>query len=295
MKQQFIKDTADTFKTYIYENNRKLVPSSAEISIFLPASSTKLVDGAEMQIAQDGLLSYSLTAGHNSALGADYKAAISYVHASKTCYAVLYYDVVNSRLVKVITDDDIIAELPQIREFGWQARGEAESGSATTIVDSELKRYEDDHFTGGLAYSADKGETREITAFASSTGTVTTASFSSPVAAGEKYILSRSFSKEIQRAFEKIEAGLMALGRRPHLVLDPYDLREAHIYFSVAEVCKGLVASEEGLWWRMWKEYEKKAEGAFGSLNIKYDASEDGFIASHEVGQTFNNLTMGRR
>ena len=56
-----------------------------------------------------------------------------------------------SRLGKVITDDDLTAELPQLRDSGWSVAGVAEGGSGTAIVDSELKRYCEDYFTGGLA------------------------------------------------------------------------------------------------------------------------------------------------
>lgn len=294
MKQQFLKDTADTFKTYFYENNRKAVPTSASITVYRPSSDTRLVDNASMSIASDGLLSYSLSAADNSRTGLDYKVAVSYVLNSKTCYATFFYDVVNSRLVKVITDADLAAELPQIKDSAWRVRGAAESGSSTAIVDTELKRHEDDFFTGGTAYSVSKEETREVTGFASSTGTVTTTPFSSVIAAGESYVLTRSFSKEIQRAFEKLEERIERLGKRPHLVLDPYDLREAHIYYSVAEVCKGLVTGEDNMWWHLWKEYERKSEEAFGNIHFKYDYSDDGYIAS---GETFGAKTFraGRR
>lgn len=295
MKQQFIINTSDTFKTYIYENNRKAVASSASITLFKPASGTRIADGAPMSIGEDGLLSYSLSQADNSMPATDYKAVITYVHNSKTCYAMLFYDVVNSKLTKVITDEDIIAELPQLREKGWSVRGEAESGSATSIIDSELGRYEADYFTGGLAYSVDKDETREVTGFTQSGGTVTTVAFSSAISAGEKYILTRSFSKEIQRAFEKIEERIIRLGRRPELILDPYDLREAHIFQSVAEVCKGLVTDNENFWWEIWKDYEKKAEETFRAINFKYDSSNDGYIACGEKDDVLDVIRAGRR
>lgn len=295
MKQQFIKDTADSFKTYIYENNRKVVPVSAFITIYKPGGSALLVENGAMAVAADGLLSYALGAPDNSAAGENYKAVVTYQHNSKSWYITLFYDVVNARLTSVITDDDITAELPQLKDNGWKVRGTALSGSATTIVDPGLKRYEDDYFTGGLAYSPAKDETREITGFASATGTVTTVDFSAPVAAGEKYTLTRSYSRETQRAFEKMEDMLVRLGKRPHLVLDPYDLREAHIYLSVSEVCRGMATGSDDFWWDMWKEYEKKAGEAFGSINFKYDSSGDGYIASGELAENFKSIRTVRR
>lgn len=294
MKQQFIVNTLDTFKTWIYENNRRAVPSSARITVYRPGGDLRLADDEAMSIASDGLLSYSLSASQNSEPAENYRAAITYVLNGATSYATLFYDVVKTRLVKVVTDDDLASELPQLKDRGWRVRGTADSGTATTIVDAELKRYEDDYFTGGTAYSFDKDETREVTAFARSTGTVTTEAFSSAIATGEKYLLTRSFSREIQRAFEKAEERIMRLGRRPHLILDPYDLREVHIYQSVAEACKGLINDSESIWREMWKEYEKKAEDSFRNINFKYDSSGDGHIGANETDSAMSVIRTAR-
>lgn len=295
MKQQFLKDTADTFRTYIYENNRKIIASSAALTVQKPGGDEKLLDGVPMSIGSDGLLSCGLSAADNSTADLNYKATVAYTYDSAAYYATVFYDVVNSRLSKVLIDDDITTELPQLRDNGWRVRGSAEGGTATAIIDAELKRYDDDYFTGGLAYSADKDETREITDFVSSTGTAVVAGFSSAVVAGEKYILTRSFSKEIQRAFEKIEEKLVRLGKRPNLILDPYDLREIHIYYSVAEVCKGLITANDTFWWEMWKEYEKRADAAFNEIDFKYDASADGYISAVEDGARIDAAWAVRR
>lgn len=286
MKQQFRADTASTFKTYIYEHNRKSVPTSALLTVYKPGSTEKLIDGGSLAVAADGLLSYPLTTAHNADLGENYKAEVAYVLGGTTYNFVLFYDVVRSILVKVITDADLEAELPQIKEHNWKVHGTADSGSTTTIVDAELKRHDDDFFTGGLAYSHSKDETREITDFVSSTGTVTTEAFSATIAAEEKYTLMRSYSSEIQRSFEKIEDMVSKKGKRPHLIIDPYDLREVHILFAVAEVCKGKQTDGEGsFWWDLRKEYEQNAKESFANLIFKYDSSGDGILGPGEVGK----------
>lgn len=294
MKQQFFLDTPDAFRTYVYEHNRKIVPDSAAVTIYRPGSASRLVDSAPMTVAADGLLSLDLTAAQNGEAGMNYKAVVTYSHEGKDWQVTLFYDVVRSRLVKVITDDDILAELPQLRDSGWRVRGTAESGSTTTIVDGELKRYDDDYFTGGLAYSVEKDETREVAGFDSSTGTVTTTAFSTAISS-DRYILTRSYTAEIQRAFEKVGSELERAGRRPHLVIDPYELREVHIYFSVAEACKGLVTAKDDIWWDLWKEYEKKALGLLGDLRFKYDSSEDGFVSGAETRARMKRLVPVRR
>ena len=292
MKQQFLVDIADTFKTYIYEDNRKAVPSSATFTVYKPGSSEKLIDGVAMTVAADGLLSYALTAVHNDIADENYKAVISYVLAGTTYYITLFYDVVKSVLAQVITDDDLINELPQLRDKQWLTHGVVDSGSTTTLIDAELKRYADDFFTGGLATNLTKDESREITDFTASSGTVTTVAFSAANAASDKYQLQRSFSKEIQRAFEKLESMLFQAGRRAYLVLDSSDLREVHILLSVAETCKGFITSDGGSMWSYFFDlYDKRSYAIFKSLNLKYDISKDGYVSSEEESLRIKRTT----
>lgn len=281
MRQQYLVDTADTFKTYVFENNRKIVPTSATLTVYKPGGDTKLIDAVAMTVGADGLLSYSLTTTHNDIADLNYKAVVSYVYNAITYPFNLFYDVVHSKLTKVVTDEDVVNELPQLKENGWRTRGTATSGSTTTIVDNDLKRFEDDYFTGGTAQSLDQDETREITDFVSSSGTATTTAFTATMS-GNDYILMRAFTKEIQRAFEKIEELIYREGKRAHLILDPYDLREVHICFSVAEICKGLMTEESGLWFTLWQEYDKRGYAIYKSISFKYDTSEDGYIAGAE-------------
>jgi len=293
-KQEFLVDTSETFQSYLYENNQKIVPTSATLTVYNPGATTVLIDAVAMTVAADGLLSYILTTTHNDIADENYKAVISYVYSTVTYSITLYYDVVNSKLHSVITDEDIISELPQLTDNGYRIYGTADSGSTTTLVDADLVRYKDDYFTGGLAHSLDLDEVRPITDFVSSTGTVTTAAFSGNITT-DKYILVRSYSKEIQRAFEKVKAKVIQQGKRPALILDPYDLREVHIYQSVAEVCKGTAASVEGsLWWDLWQDYEKKAFFAFKELNFKYDDSNDGYIVGSGEERKRNRKMLGR-
>ena len=281
MKQQFIVDATGTFKQYIYADNRKIIPTTATLNVYKPGTSDKLIDAVAMTIAGDGLLSYALTTAHNDIADDNYKAVITYTYNSISYTATVFYNVVNSILRPVITDDDIINELPQLRDNGLKIHGVATSGSTTTIVDINLKRYPDDYFTGGLGYSVTRDETREITDFVSSTGTVTTTSFTGAIAT-DKYILTRSFTREIQRAFEKLESMLTQAGRRPNSVLDSYDLREVHILLAVAEACKGLASEQDNLWWGLWQHYDKRAYAVFKDLNLKYDDSDDGVLSGGE-------------
>ena len=296
MRRQYIADMEGVFSTYVYDTNRrKIVPTSATITVYKPASITKVVDAGVMTVAGDGLLSYSLTATHNDILGENYKAVITYIYATISYSETFFYDVVIAKLTNIITDIDIVNELPQLKDNGWRVHGTADSGNTMTIVDAELKRYEDDYFTNGVATNLTNDEMREITDFVSSTGTVTIVT-ATATAAVHKYILRRAYRAEIQRAFEKIEELIIRAGHRPNLILDPYDLREVHICYSVAEVCKGLTGAggTDTFWWQMWKDYEAKAYAIFKSITFKYDESNDGVISATEKQLSYRNRTTGR-
>ncbi len=297
MKQQFLEDIAETFKAYVYEDNRKLVVTSATLTVYKPGTDTKLVTAQSMTVGGDGLLSYSLTTTHNDIADENYKAVIAYVSGGTTFYTTLFYDVVKVKLHKVITDQDIIDELPQLRDSGWRVTGTADSGSTTTIVDAELidrDEYPDDHFMGGKAYSITRDETRDITDFVQSTGTLTTKAFSGAIAT-DKYVLTRSFTREIQTAFEDIEDLLTRMGKRAQLILDPYDIRKPHIFQTVANICKGMATDVEGtIWWEFMNLYERKVDRFFKNTTFKYDTSEDGFISGSEEDARPGNKTTVR-
>lgn len=296
MKQQFLMDTIESFQAYIYADNQKVIPTSANITIFQPGTTTELVAQTAMTVGSDGLLSYSLTAENNETADENYKAVIDYLVGSDTFYTTFYYDIVNSKIHIVISDTDIINELPQLRNSSWRFNGEAESGSTTTIVDSNLSgtEFPDDYFTGGTAYSIDRDETRFITDFVSSTGTVTTEAFGGAILT-DKYVLTRSYTNEIKRAFEKIEDLLNRSGRRPHLIIDSGDLREVHIMYSVAEATKGMITENEAsFWWDLWKDYDKRAFAIFNDISLKYDSSEDGVITEGEEDISFTPKVTGR-
>ena len=292
MKQQFLKDIAESFQTYVYEDNQIVIPISATITIYEPSTSTELISAQPMTVGSDGILSYDLSADNNEIANENYKAVIAYVIGSTTYYFTAFYDVVRSKLHAVITDIDIVTELPQLKENGWKTHGTASDGVTTTIIDMNLSIKEDDYFTGGLAYDIDQDETRKITNFVQATGTVTTEAFSGATA-GNKYILSRSFTKEIRRGFEKIEQYFVNTGRRADLILDSYDIREPHIMYAVAEACKGLVAEEGGMWWEFMEKYDSKAYAILKNIKLKYDDSDDGVISQDEESKSFS-ITAGR-
>jgi len=281
MKQEFLADETSTFKHYIYQNNAKAVPSAATMDVYKPGNTTKYIDGVTMDIAADGLLSYGLSADNNDVADENYKVVISYTLGGVVYKENVYYDVVLSILSMVIIDDDLLRELPQLQGQGRSHSGTSTAGSTTTMTDLELQKYPDDFWNGGTAYSATQDEEREITNFVSSTGVVTFDAFPAD-AATDEYILRRSYLREIERAFDKIKSRIIAMGKRPFLVLDPNDLYEVHVMLAVAEVCKGLATDRDSFHKELQLEYEEKYAELWKDLNFKYDFSEDSYLSGAE-------------
>lgn len=293
-KQETLIGVAGTFQTFISENNIDLIPTSATITIYSPNSSAELVSAQAMTIGSDGLLSYALTAENNELIDENYQADITYVLNGNTEFlAPVFYDVVNSILTSVITDDDVVKELPQITEKGYKEFGTATSGSTTTIVNGDLQRFTDGYWTGGLAESLTQGEKREITGFVQSTGAVTTEAFTA-TAATDKYMLTRSYTREIDRALDKIRDRIQQKGQYHALILDSADLKEVHLMFTVAEICKSFVVSVDDVWDMFRKDYQEKADEMFRNFKFKYDEDEDGFIGSGEEDDDYTGLRSGR-
>ena len=288
MKQQFIIDIAGSFQTYIYEDNKKIVPTSANITVYQPGEDTELVAQTAMSVASDGLLSYDLTSANNVVADENYKVVIDYLVGADTFYVTMFYDVVNSKIHIVITDTDVVNEFPQFRESGWRTNGTADSGSTTTMVDAELlgERYPDDHFTGGTLYSIDRDEARFIEDFSSATGTVTTEAFTGVIAT-DKYVLTKSYTTEINNAFDILTDLLNRSGRRPHLIIDSGDLKRVHIVYAVSEIAKGMSTEKDDFWWSIWMEYKNLGYAIFNDLNLKYDESEDGNVSDTEEDTGF--------
>lgn len=293
-KQEILVGVTGTFQTFISEDNIDIVPTSATITIYNPNASTELVSAQAMTVGSDGLLSYALTADNNELIDENYQAVIIYILNGNTEYlAPVFYDVVNSILTSVITDDDVVKELPQITEKGYKEFGTSTSGSTTTIVHGDLKRFPDDYFKGGLAESFTQGEKRNITNFVQSTGTVTTEAFTAS-ASTDKYMLTRSYTREIDRALDKIRDRIQQKGQYHALIIDSADLKELHLMFTVAEICKSFVVSVDDVWDMFRKDYQKRADEMFRDFKFKYDVDEDGFIGSGEEDEDYTSLRSTR-
>lgn len=283
MKEQFYFNIAGTFNCNAFVDEVSVIPDSATLTVYYPSSMNKLIETQVMAIDGSGNLSYELLDSDNQLPAINYKAQIDFTYSGVTYSNTYFYDVVYTRLVNTLNDYDLLSELPTLRDNGFKFRGTSDSATITSITDSNLKRFKNDYFNGGSVLILSTGETRNISDFDSTTGTV---SFDAvPVAPiSDPYILTKSYKDVRERALEVIEGELIKDGKRAHLLIDSYDFRLTHLYLTITMICKSLSTSENDIWWTLWKEYEKKAWLNFSTVTVMTHSSY--------LETELNNLTI---
>jgi hypothetical protein len=299
MKQQFLEGKTNTIRLTVYDNNVAIVPTSAKVTLYKPTGGTALQAQADATVsATTGEMTYSLTATHTATKDLNYKAVWEYVYSSVTYYETQLFDVVKSILSIPITDNDLYNELDSLKKGNNQAKGTAGSATTSTLVDT--KRKEDDNFWKGgvleIISGTGIGQTRDITAFAQSTGTITvTPAFVTTPDTTSIYRVVKSFSPKIKQSFEKIEDMLYSKGKRHELILESSQIKFLLIYLTIHFICLDWMDEENDKWSRLAEIYEKKFTDSFNVLKLEYDEDESGFIeGGEEQGQSVSSVRVQR-
>jgi hypothetical protein len=189
------------------------------------------------------------------------------------------FDVVLHKLEPLVTDDDLVAECPPLVSEGYKHHGTAGDGTAKTLVDEDLMRYADDHWTGGelaLLEGSAAPRTVRVTDFARATGTVTwETSLASAVSTDTTYLLTRTWQPEIDRAWDDLESMIRARGERPSLIVGVDDLKPLHLPMALSKVCRGLAREKDDVWWSRADFYQEQFEARWKATVFRYDADED--------------------
>lgn len=88
-----------------------------------------------------------------------------------------------------------------------------------------------------------------------------------------------SFARQREEAWVNVQKHLLQKGRYPHLVLDPWSLRQIHIYETFRLIFRDAAQSVgDDRYQVLAEEYERLASLEWGRVNFRYDADEDGYI-----------------
>lgn len=299
MKQQFLENKTGILRLTVYQDNRPVVPSSAQITLYKSGGSELQAIVAVSAIdSVTGEMTYNLTATHTDVADLNYKAEWEYVVSGTTYYENQLFDVVKSILSIPITDDDLYAELESLRKTNYQGKGTASSGTATTLIDT--KRKEDDNYWKGgtieVLGGTGSGQFGSITAFVQGTGAFTfVPSWAFTVDTTSTYRIVKSFSGKIKQCFEKLEDMLYSKGKRQDLILEASQIKFPLIYLTIHFICLDLMDEQNDKWDRLAVAYFDKFQTSFNNLKLEYDESESGFIeGGDEEGQNTTELRIRR-
>jgi hypothetical protein len=278
MKQQLVEDSAtDKLEMEVWDHNVQVVPTAALVSIFIDGNTE--VSLATAIITSIGTCTYIPGATVLDDLSENCVAEWKVTINSEYNYFRQMFDIVLHPLHPSITDEDLIAECAQLQEARYMESGLADSGSSTTLVSILLKEYQDNHFQGGTLEITDgacKGQKQRISGNTRSTGTITLeTAMGSALTSTSRFTARRSYQREIDRAWEDIEAMIQTRGYRPALIMNSEDLRPVHIDWALVKICKNLARSTDDVWWRRSEAYSEDYQAKLGMVNFVYDTDQD--------------------
>jgi hypothetical protein len=278
VKQQLqVSSETDALTLEVWDHTRLLVPSSGTINISL--DNVEEVSASSITVSADGVCSYI----PGTAVTADYqengRAEWTLNFDGYSARYVQLFDIVQYPILSQITDEDLISECSELQGQKYMAHGTADSGSASSLVDSELVEYEDDHWKGGtveIVAGTNAGEWRVISTSDRETGTLTVStSFTVSITATSEYVVRRTFQREIDRAFEDMCSDVSARGYRPALIISSDDLKPAHAFLTLSKVCRNLSQNPDDIWWKRADLYAEKYSGSMSAMKWLYDSDED--------------------
>jgi hypothetical protein len=299
MKQEFLKDVADTIRVTVYQNNRPIVPSSATITLYKAGSTSELQASTAATVdATTGELTYALTATHTAAIGTNYKAKWAYVVGATTYYEEQLFDVVLSKLSIPIIDDDLFNELDSLRDVNIQASGTATAGATGTLTDTNNRKESDDYWTGGkieIMNGTGANQVRDITDFVQSTSVISVSpNWATTPDTTSVYRVIRGYTKKIQQSFDKICQMIYNKGNRPALIIESSQIKVAMIYLTVHFICLDLMKDEGDKWDRLSTRYWDLFSTEFGQMKLDYDVDESGTITGDEEQRDTTSLRFYR-
>jgi hypothetical protein len=278
VKQQLVEDSAtDQLELEVWDHNVLVVPTAALISILIDGDTE--VSLATATITSTGLCTYVPGTTVLGDLAEDAVAEWKLTISGAAKYFRQTFDIVRRPLHPSVTDEDLIAECAQLQEFRYLESGLADSGNSVSLTSILLKEYSDNHFQGGtleIVEGACVGEKQRIAGNVRSTGTIMLdTSLSTSVDTTSRFVVRRTYQREIDRAWDDVQAMIQAKGYRPALIINSEDIRPVHLYWALVKVCRNLSRAPEDIWWARASSFESEYSARLGQVKFVYDTDED--------------------
>jgi len=299
MKQEVLLKVAGNVTYQPMINNRPAVASSATVWIRKPSGDTIVSAGTAVTSinATTGLLTYTLSAGNNDELGENYRIDWTYTVSSVVYYQTALYDVVRSILTIAITDQDLLSEQSDILSRNEAFTGSVASSSNSTLVDNNLKSFDDNTFNGGIVEVVNPAtgikQVRTVTTSVQTSGTLNVSpNWTTNPDTTYRYIVRKGFLAKVQAAFSELLYEIRGRGKRPALILESSELRVPHIKKTLAMICRDFMKEPNDKWDELSKAYQAQYADFMGKLVLQYDKDDDGIISGSERNKDMGNLRM---
>lgn len=278
MKQQLVEDsTTDQIELEVWDHSVQVIPTSAEVSIIVGGSAE--ISLATATVSATGTCTYVPGATVLEELAENCVAVWRLTIGGEYKYFRDMFDIVLNPLYPSVTDEDLIAECAHLQDNRYMEAGIADSGNTVTLVSVLLKEYQDNHFQGGTLEITDgacKGQKQRISGNVRSTGTVTVdTAFGSALTSTSRFVAKRTYQREIDRAWEDIEAMIQTKGYRPALIMNSEDLRPVHLAWTLVKVCRNLSKMQDDIWWKRADTYTEDYANKVAMVKFQYDLNSD--------------------
>lgn len=280
----------DSQYTFIYEKIRSDLPqliTEATITIYNSAGEEMLAE-TEMSVAIN-VATYNVDFSVDPTdleweLGENYK--VVYDIDGETI--VYFFSIVNYPFVNPVNDQDLITENPIVKKGVWEVKGQADSGTVDTIIDTERTEV-NEYWYGGIIDilpldDADQVTSHRVTDYDNTINTLTFEPARATAITTENYVLRRSYQSQINLAGEKVVEDLNKNAKRAYLLIDSTQCKRLVIYKFFETYFQALREAEGDKNDLQFKYYSEKYASELNNLKVDYDEDEDGDITEEEQG-----------
>jgi len=281
MRTEFLQDIGGTLTHKKYLDNVQAIPSLATIVITTSGGADMPIPviGAACSIDGYGTMSFAVVAGNCTDLGLTFIATWTFTISGVSYTERTYFDVVKNKLEIIITDDDLEKEYAALRDLKYREAGIISELSTSTlgneIIDSQSFKGTP-IYKGGyikILSGACQNYTAKIIDYDSETGIFELSKILPGIPAiGDDFIVYKSYTDEIERAFEEITDWLRNAGHRPALIIDDTQIREIHINLAISKVLMNAGTQYQAAQQSFYNKYLSLR----GELKLDYDTDETG-------------------
>ncbi len=279
LKQELLQSRAGTLTYKKYINNIQIVPSPATISITTESGTAMptAVTDAAMAIDSYGTMTYEVTAVNTADLGINFIAEIKYTYGGVEYIYRFLFDIVKNVLTSIITDLDLENDYQKLKQLYRTIYGEITAvGNLNEVIDTRNLNETLSYYVGSeikMLSGNNKDFNVNIIAFDESNRKITLQKAASvAMVIEDKYMIEKSYTNEIQRAFEEISDWLRTRGYRPALIIDDTQVREVHIACTIAKILHAMGKAERA----EYEDYNKKYLQLREEMKLIYDTDESG-------------------